>query len=121
MAKNSFSDGLPSPVEDARAEAEKLTPHQWADRKGHGPKQDAFEPVPDWQFAAADVLHGWSAQAYAYQAEGEEFRITEDDYVAALDAAAQYPAKPAHAPAITPACTHRAQLLTEAATAKEPS
>jgi hypothetical protein len=97
-----------------KADIERLTPLAWAERKGHVGHQDPTkpwaEPAPDWRFAAADALHGWSAQAYHYQAEAAEFLISEADYDAALEAGAGYPATPPHAPAIAESCPHKAQF-----------
>ena len=77
------------------------TPEEWAKRLGH--VCVAPEHMPqlrthyDWRHAVADALHGWSQHAYHYQAE--PLLLTETHYCAALDAAAEYPTKPAHVPA----------------------
>jgi hypothetical protein len=87
----------------APAEPERLTPHAWGERLGLCEKADPARPWveshADWRFAAADKLHGWSDHAHHWQGEGQQLLLTEADFQAALQAGADYPAKPAHAPA----------------------
>lgn len=78
------------------------TPLQWAEQLGHIKQGDPRVPQSkthaDWQHAAADKLHGWSKHAYHHQ--GDPFLLSQEDYEAALENAAEYPAKSAHEPAI---------------------
>lgn len=89
---------------------ERLTPHEWAERKGHiehaDPARPWRSPNIEYRYAAADALYGWSRHAYHYQAEHDRFLIAESDYDAALEAAAQYPAKPPHRAAVAPSCPY---------------
>lgn len=89
------------PVHAVAPALDRLTPEQWAEKLGHVKKASPFTPQlsthPSWQHAAADSLHGWSQHAHHYQAE--PLLLTQSDYQAALDAAAEYPNKPAHAAA----------------------
>jgi len=82
---------------------EMLTPEQWAQKLGHVKKAPPFQPQLSahysWQHAAADSLHGWAQHAHHYQ--GEPLLLSQADYEAALDAAAEYPNKPAHAAALS--------------------
>lgn len=108
----------PAPVKAAAPAPEpvKKTPEQWARVLGHMKLADPRIPQStthaDWQHAAADKLHGWGRHAYHYQAE--PMLLTQDDYQAALDAAAEYPNKPAHEPAMAP--SHEDVLKQRAAT-----
>lgn len=91
------------PASAVAAAVEMLTPWQWAEKLGHVTKASPFTPQlrthPSWQHAAADSLHGWSQHAHHYQAE--PLLLAQADYLAALEAAAEYPNKPAHAPALS--------------------
>ncbi len=118
---------LSPPAEAAPAPAaeppvvEKLTPAQWAERKGIAPKVNPLmpfiEPVAKStkdcplgiHLHAADVLHGWSHHAYQYQAEADAFLIEEKDFDEALKAAAAYPELPAHAAAVAQSCPFHAE------------
>lgn len=83
--------------------AERLTPHAWGEKLGLREKADPARPWieshSDWRFAAADKLHGWTDHAHHWQGPGQELLLTEDDFRSALQAGADYPAKPAHAAA----------------------
>jgi hypothetical protein len=83
--------------------AELLTPLEWAQRKELVGRLDPLRP---WEpphkkpsYAAADTLHGWTQDAYDYQAEDQLLKLSEADFDAALVAAGKYPAAPAHAAA----------------------
>lgn len=95
-----YQDDAPSVA--AAPEPEKRTPHEWAERLGQYKKAHPHMPQLrshyGWKHAAADSLHGWSLHAHHYQAD--PLLLTQADYLAALDAAAEYPLKPAHAPAL---------------------
>jgi hypothetical protein len=90
----------------APADPEMLTPNEWAHRKGllyaNGPTQPWVESHAAGFHSEADVLHGWSRYAAAYQAPADTFRLTEADYDAARKAAAEFPALPAHKAALPP-------------------
>lgn len=90
--------------------SERLTPREWAARKGDieeaEPSRPWRSPNVHYRYAAADALYGWTHHAYHYQAEGDRFLILEADYDAALAAAVEYPAKPPHRAAIAPSCPH---------------
>jgi hypothetical protein len=102
---------------DASAKAEpadKLTPAEWAERKGIAPK--AVHPweeavSKDWRYPAAAQLHGWTHEAFHYQAA--PFQILEKDFDAALEAAAQYPVKPAHEGAVAPHAPFKPQFVAD--------
>lgn len=92
---------IPKKTEDTKPE--QLTPAEWAARKG---LVGAIDPVRSWEpphkqalYAAAEALHGWLQDAHDYQAEGQELRMSEADFDAAIVAAGKYPAAPAHGPA----------------------
>jgi len=105
---------------------EKLTPAEWADRKGIAAKPDPTRPWLDpvaksteacplgIHLHAADTLHGWSWEASQYQAPADAFRISEQDFDAALKAGAAYPAEPAHLPAVATHHPKRKELAAEA-------
>lgn len=82
---------------------EMLTPEQWAEKLGHVKKASPFTPQLSthysWQHAAADSLHGWAQHAHHYQ--GAPLMLSQADYQAALEAAAEYPNKPAHTAALS--------------------
>jgi hypothetical protein len=108
--------------QETAAVADKLTPAQWAERKGIAPKSDAarpwIEPVAKStkecsngiHLHAADALHGWSNHAYNFQAESDALLLTEAEFDAALVAAAGYPACNAHLPAVAPKAPFRAEI-----------
>lgn len=79
------------------------TPEVWAERLGliqrANPRLPQSQTVPHWTHAAANKLYGWSDHAYHYQGEAP-FELTEDDYRKALAAAAQYPVRAPHPPAL---------------------
>jgi hypothetical protein len=83
------------------AAAELLTPNEWARRKGLI-VDDAREPFAKGFHAEAEQLHGWAWHAHNYQAAEQAFRLAEADYDAALVAASEFPAKPAHKAALAP-------------------
>jgi hypothetical protein len=107
--------------ETAGAE-EKLTPTQWAERKGIAPVADParpwIEPVAKStkecangiHLHAADALHGWSNHAYNFQAEADALLLTEAEFEGALKAAAGYPACNAHLPAVALKAPFRAEI-----------
>lgn len=88
------------------------TPLEWAQAKGLilAPRFDFQGPQPHWKYAAADALYGWAHHAYHFQGEDDVFRITEKDFELAIEAAAQFPAKPAHEPGVAPSCPHKAEF-----------
>lgn len=89
------------PTTTAVAGPEKLTPTEWARRKGllvEGPLVP--EPHAKGFHAAAEQLHGWAWHAQNYQAPEQAFKLTEADYDAALVAAGEFPRKPAHKAAL---------------------
>lgn|SRR5690606_17674249 len=96
--KNDGSAASPKGPVAPAAQPELLTPAEWAERLGLIAKGNPLVPqVPtfaDWRHAVADQLHGWSAHAYHHQAK--PFRISREDYEAALKAAAEYPCCPPH-------------------------
>lgn len=98
-------DGEAPPAPPAPAakhgSSDKLTPNEWARRKGLL-VEDVREPYAKGFHASAEQLHGWAWHAHNYQAPGQEFRLTQVDYDAALEAASQFPAKPAHRAALAP-------------------
>lgn len=108
--------------QESAAAAERLTPAQWAERKGIAPKADTarpwLEPIAKSSQAspngihlhAADVLHGWSNHAYNYQSEADALLMTEEVFDAALAAAAGYPACNAHLPAVAPRAPFRVEI-----------
>jgi hypothetical protein len=94
---------------------DRLTPEQWARRKGlfveaKSPNESHFH----WSHAAADTLHGWASHAHH---AGEPMKLYEHDYDAAIKAVTD-PDKgvadekkktgrsKAHKPAMSPHCTH---------------
>lgn len=95
------SEGAPAP-----ASAELLTPAQWGERKGNAVVPTAERPWVEAHFknfhAEAAQLHGWNAHAYNEQDPAKAFRLSEADYDAALAAASEFPACPAHAAALPP-------------------
>ncbi|MBA2724284.1 MAG: hypothetical protein H0U56_15630 [Methylibium sp.] len=96
----------PEAAEAKATEVVRLTPTQWAERKGMV-KAAAFpweQPRVDARHAAADSLHAWGYHAYHYQAE--PLLLTEQDYDAALKAAAEFPLELPHKPAISPHSPH---------------
>ncbi len=88
------------------ATAELLTPEQWGERKGNVVVTTAerpwVEPHRKGFHAEAAQLHGWDAYAYNQQDPTKAFRLSESDYDAALAAAAEFPACPAHTAALPP-------------------
>lgn len=78
------------------------TPREWAERKGHvkPAPSPALDELKHPHYAYAEQLHGWVRDAYAYQAEHQRFRLTEQDYDAAIAASASYPQVPRHEPAV---------------------
>lgn len=84
--------------------AEKRTPRQWAEQLGNIHKRDPRLPqsrdFADWKHAVADKLHGWSKHAYHFQ--DQPLLISKAVYLDALEAAAEYPVKPAHEAALAP-------------------
>lgn len=82
------------------ASPELLTPCEWARRKGL--LVEGNEPHATGFHASAEQLHGWAWHAQNYQAPKDAFRLTESDYDAALVAASQFLAKPAHEAALAP-------------------
>nr|PZN62467.1 MAG: hypothetical protein DIU58_12345 [Sphaerobacter thermophilus] len=96
------SDSSPQGEGAPAAPPELLTPAEWAERLGLIRKGNPLVPqVPthaDWRHAVADQLHGWSAHAYHHQSK--PFRISREDYDAALLAAAAYPCCPPHPAAL---------------------
>ena len=92
-----------SPVLAVAPALEMLTPQQWAEKLGQVKIASPFTPQlrthMSWQHAAADSLHGWTQHAHHFQ--GEPLLLCQSDYQAALDAAAEYPNKPAHLPALS--------------------
>lgn len=85
--------------------AKKRTPRHWAQFKGHEASPPKFSwqlPVRNATYAAAAALHGWDAHEHHFQAPGSELLISEADYDAAILAGADYPAVPAHGPALSP-------------------
>lgn len=83
------------------ASPELLTPNEWALRKGLL-VDDGREVFAKGFHAEAEQLYGWKWHAHNFQAPEQAFRLTEADYDAALEAAGQFPAKPAHEPAVVP-------------------
>jgi hypothetical protein len=83
--------------------AETKTPHDWAVAHGRYVSVNPLIPQVSNHYkpdhAAADLLHGWTRFAYDYQA-APTFRLSEADYLAALEAARTYPVNPAHEAAI---------------------
>lgn len=115
MAKKFESEALPDALPDARAESaapatpaqpDKLTPDEWAARKGllvvPTAAQPWVEPHAKGFHAAAAQLHGWLWHAQNYQTPTDAFRLTEADYDAALVAASEFPRRPAHKAALAP-------------------
>lgn len=100
----SKAEAQPLPAKAADPEPVKLTPEQWAEKLGQVRKAPQHQPQLRthyaWQHAAASSLHGWEQHAHHYQ--NAPLLLTQADYQAALDAAAEYPAKPAHAAALSP-------------------
>lgn len=86
----------------------KLTPREWAHRKGllfePSPKQPWVEPHAKGFYYEAATLHGWTQHAHDHQTPEQAFRLTEADFDAALAAAGEFPAVPAHEPALAPGC-----------------
>lgn len=101
----------------ASAQSSMLTPAEWAGRKGLIGKIDPLRPdePPNkhWTYAAADALHGWTADAHDYQGEHQALRLSESDFDAALVAAAGYPAVPAHEAACGRKFKDRAKPVTD--------
>jgi hypothetical protein len=97
------ADPPPPPADAAVSAPERLTPHAWGEKLGLCEKADPARPWieshADWRFAAADKLHGWSDHAHHWQGPDQQLLLTEQDFQAALQAGADYPAKPAHGPA----------------------
>lgn len=107
-------DAHTSAPTDPAPDVQRLTPHEWAERKGLITKLDPARPwiqeTVDVSHAAADQLHGWTHHAYNYQGEDKRFLITEEDYDAARKAAMEYPAGEPHEKAIAPNCPHREEF-----------
>jgi len=82
------------------AVVEKLTPTAWARRKGF--IVEGQEPYAKGFHSSAEQLHGWAWHAHNFQNPKDAFELTEADYDAALVAASQFPAKPAHEAALAP-------------------
>lgn len=78
------------------------TPHEHAVARGLYRAANPLIPQAKahykWQHAVADHLHGWTRDAYHYQAE--PFTLSDEDYDAAIEAAKGHPNTPAHEPAI---------------------
>lgn len=95
-----------SAPEAPRATPRMLTPAEWAREKKlmrpADPRLPQSVPWTDPRHAVADRLHGWSDHAYHFQGPDQQFRLTEPDYLAALEAGAAYPTVPPHAPALAP-------------------
>lgn len=86
---------------DAPPTERMLTPLQWAHelklkkRYGIGPSARTLLSA---EYETASVLYGWALQVHHYGAES--LRLTEKDFLAAMQAAAKYPTVRPHAPAI---------------------
>ena len=104
------------PAQPVRPAAEKLEPHQWAEKLGNMIKGSPHVPhartFPNAAHAVADQLHGWSAHRHHYQTT--PLLLAKEDYEAALEAAGEYPAKPPHAPAMSQASTLARRAAAEA-------
>jgi len=78
------------------------TPHEHAVKRGHYVEQNPLTPQNKahykMQHAVADKLHGWTKDAYHYQAPGDAFTLSDEDYEAAVSAAMTN--RPAHPPAV---------------------
>lgn len=109
-----------NPPADANPSADKLTPLEWAERNGMLGKADPrfpqIAPSVSAAYAAADALHGWAHDAHNYQAPGQQLKLTEADFNAALEAGLAYPAKPAHGPACGRGFEGRAKPVTDSHT-----
>lgn len=95
----------PSPKAEPKAKPPKTkTPDEWGRAQGRyrevNPLVAQVKSHFDWRHAVADKLHGWSKHAYHYV--DLPLEISEADYNAALEAAANYPNVPAHGPAVSP-------------------
>jgi len=93
----------PEPEPEPAPKAERLrSPHDWAAAKGLYVKTNPHVPQTvdhyRWRHAIADKLHGWSDHDYHYA--DDPVRLSEQDYDAALKAAANYPNTQPHAPAL---------------------
>lgn len=97
-----------TPAPKGNATPERLTPREWGVRKGNIVAAKVQVPGVTDQVhpfhAAADSLYGWSADEHHNQGD-KAFRLTEEDYVKGLLAAAEYPLA-LHRPALAPACPH---------------
>jgi hypothetical protein len=67
-------------------------------------KQPWVEPHAKGFYYEAATLHGWTKHAQDEQDPAKAFRLSEADFDAALAAAGEYPAVPAHERALAPGC-----------------
>jgi hypothetical protein len=77
------------------------TPLKWAVALGHYRKHGRgaeARKMLSADYAAANVLYGWADQAHHYGPDS--FRLSQEDFEVAIEAAGQYPAKPPHPPAV---------------------
>ena len=95
----------PKPAPKAAA-AEKLTPLEWARRKGllveATPERPWVEPHAKGFHACAEQLYGWLWHAANYQDPKQAFTLTEADYDKALETASRFPEVPVHEAALAP-------------------
>lgn len=94
--------GPPDDMPDQARKPVKRTPHEWAERKGLFTKSNKYVPQAhdyyDWTHGCADLLHKWSEHDYHYS--DNPTRLTERQYDAAREAAANYPNTKPFQPAI---------------------
>ena len=81
-----------SEAKEKKTEAPQLTPLEWA-RKFHAVKLPVWakpgEELFDQYYAAADSLFGWAKQAHHYGPDS--FKLTEEVFRAAIEAAKLFP------------------------------
>jgi hypothetical protein len=117
------TESAAAPSAPAAPTAPTATPNEWAAKLGLVKLADPQLPqtvtVYNWKHAAADKLYGWSEHAYHYQGAEHAFRLTEEDYRKALEAAAQYPCTEPHAPALPESQAKRFEGFVPSASRKE--
>src|SRR5690606_38526028 len=80
------------PSTAAPGEIERLAPSAWATKLGK-------KRAPPSLVAAAGYLHGWTKHAYHFS--DKPLLLTEEEFLAALKAAGDYPLVPPHKPALS--------------------
>src|SRR5690606_39997056 len=91
------------PMSEIESNEKRKTAEEWGRKNKQWKEGNPYVPqAPShwaWKHAVADKLHGWAEHAYHYA--DDPLLMTEADYLAALEAAANYPNTSPHAAALS--------------------